>query len=239
MRTLLFVATPAALLLAGCASGPKPIGGAPNITVIEGELPPPTFADIDNAGTAYPVGAADTLKIDVFGVPELSNRTIVVDANGQINFPLIGNLEVAGRTPSEIKQMIEMRLRGEYIRDPQVTVNVESTDSRTVTVFGQVQLPGVYPVVGKSTLMKTVASARGLAEYANARDVVVFRTVGGQRMATLYNLGAISRGVYDDPAIYPNDTVVVGNSSARRLFKDIVGAATLIATPLTILLQNR
>ena len=124
------------------------------------------------------------------------------------------------------------------MRDPQVTTNLEASENRTVTVYGQVQVPGVYPIVGRSNLIKAVASARGLAEFGDARDVVVFRTVGGQRMATLYNLEAISRGLYENPQIYANDTIVVGDSEARRLFQDIVGAATLIATPLTILLQK-
>ena len=238
MRCSIILAAPIALALGACSTTPEPIGGAPNLQVVEGAMPAPTQADIYDAGRAFPVGPFDTLKIDVFGIPELSNRTVRVDANGQIGFPLVGNVEVAGRTPSEISAIIETRLRGQFVRDPQVTTNLESAENRTVTVYGQVQLPGVYPVVGKSTLIKTVATARGLAEYANARDVVVFRTVNGQKLATLYDLQAISRGIYDDPEIYPNDTVVVGDSDARRLFNDIVGAATLIATPLTILLQD-
>lgn len=238
MRALLLVAAPATLLIGGCSTKPEPLGGAPNLTVVQGDLPAPMQSDIDNVVRAYPVAPFDTLKIDVFGVPELSNRVVRVDANGQIGFPLIGIIEVAGMSPSEISTMIESRLRGRYIRDPQVTTNVESTETRTVTVYGQVQQPGVYPVVGKSSLIKTIAVARGLAEFGNARDVVVFRTVQGQRMATLYDLNAISRGMYDDPEIFPSDTVVVGDADARRLFQDIVGAATLIASPLTILLNN-
>ena len=66
----------------------------------------------------------------------------------------------------------------------------------------------------------------------------MFRTVNGQQLATLYNLQAISRGLYSDPAIYPNDTVVVGESRSRRMFDNLVGAAALIATPITILLQQ-
>lgn len=237
MRNLTFLAFPA-LFVGGCASTPDPIGGAPALEVVEGELPAPTQSDIYDVGAVYPVGPFDTLKIDVFGIPELSGRTVRVDANGQIGFPLIGNIQVVGLSLNEISALIEARLRGQYVREPQVTTNLEASENRTVTVYGQVQLPGVYPVVGRSTLIKAVASARGLAEFADARDVVVFRTVGGQRMATLYNLEAISRGLYENPQIYANDTIVVGDSEARRLFKDIIGAATLIATPLTILLQQ-
>jgi len=237
MRNLIYLAFPA-ILLGGCASTPDPIGGAPGLQVVEGELPPPTQDDVYDVGAVYPVGPYDTLKIDVFGIPELSDRTVRVDADGQIGFPLIGNINVSGLSPSQISSLIETRLRGRYVRDPQVTTNLEETRGRTVTVYGQVQTPGVYPVVGRSTLIKTVATARGLAEFGNPRDVVVFRTVDGQRMATLYNLEAISRGLYEDPQIYANDTIVVGDSDARRLFQDIIGAATLIATPVTILLQR-
>ena len=225
------------LMLGACSTTPEPIGGAPGLQVIEGTLPPPTGADIFVAGEAYAVGPFDTLKIGVFGIPELTERTVRVDANGLIAFPLVGSVEVQGLTPAQISDLIEARLRAQYVRDPRVTTNLESIENRTMTVFGQVQLPGVYPVEGKTTLIKAVAKARGLAEFANARDVVVFRTVQGQRMATLYNLDAISRGYYDDPRIYPNDTVVVGDSDSRRLFQDVVGAATLVASPLTILLQ--
>jgi len=228
----------AGLALAGCASTPDPIGGAPGLQVVPGDLPPPTNADITGSSVSYGIGPFDTLKIGVFGIPELSDRTVRVDANGQIEFPLIGTLNVAGLEPREVSALIESRLRGQFVRDPDVTTSLEDSALRTVVVYGQVTQPGVYPVLGRSTLLKSIATARGLSEFADSEDVVVFRTVNGQRMATLYNLHAISRGAYDDPAIYPNDTVVVGESRSRRLFDNLVGAAALIATPITILLQQ-
>ena len=224
--------------LGACATGPEPVGGSPNLQVVEGNLPPPTAADLYGNTEFSGIRPFDTLTIDVFGIPELSNRKVRVDGNGEIAFPLIGNIPVSGKTTAEISTIIEDKLRGEFIREPQVTTNLEASENRTFTVFGEVNQPGVYPVMGEASLMKAVATARGLAEYGNARDVIVFRTVGGQRMATLYNLDAISRGAYDDPRIYANDTVVVGDSDARRLFDDVVGAATILVTPLTILLNR-
>lgn len=222
-------------ILAACSSAPGKIGG-PEIQAV-GELPPPQPSDVFGTVTPYQIGPYDTLTIDVFGVPELSNRKMTVDANGQISFPLIGAVKVAGLNPVDVTRVIEDRLRGQFVRDPQVTISVEQSPNRSVTVYGRVQQPGVYPVVGTSSLLKAVASARGLEKYGNPRDVVVLRTVGGQRMATLYDLQAISRGVYADPVIYANDTVVVGESSARRLFDDLIGASTVLVTPLTILLR--
>ena len=187
---------------------------------------------------SYGVGPFDTLTIDVFGIPELSNREVRVDANGRIEFPLVGTLDVAGLQAREVSALIESRLRGQFVRDPDVTTTVDDTATRSVVVYGEVNQPGVYPIQGQSSLLKSVATARGLTDFADSQDVVVFRTVNGQQLATLYNLQAISRGLYSDPAIYPNDTVVVGESRSRRMFDNLVGAAALIATPITILLQQ-
>jgi polysaccharide export outer membrane protein len=87
------------------------------------------------------------------------------------------------------------------------------------------------------TLMRAIATAKGLDEFANQSDVVVFRTVEGQKLAALYNLKAIRRGAYEDPEIFANDVVVVGDSSARRLFRDIIQASPLLTTPLIVALQ--
>lgn len=227
-----------ALALAGCSTTPGPIGGAPGLRVVEDDLPPPTPADLYASAEFGGIRPFDTLLIDVFGIPELSNRRVRVDANGEIGFPLIGNVNVSGLTTGEISTKIEGQLKGRFVREPQVTTNLVSSENRTFTVYGEVTQPGVFPVIGEATLIEAVATARGLAEYGDAKEVIVFRTVGGQRMATLYNLDAISRGAYPDPRIYPNDTVVVGDSESRRLFDDIVGIATILATPLTIVLNQ-
>jgi len=79
---------------------------------------------------------------------------------------------------------------------------------------------------------------KGVSEFANLDDVVVLRTVNGRRMAGLYNLSAIHRGVYDDPPIFPNDLVVVGDSPTRRLFKDFVSVTPLLAAPLIAFIQK-
>ncbi|MEM7702457.1 MAG: polysaccharide biosynthesis/export family protein [Pseudomonadota bacterium] len=227
----------AALTLSGCAT-PRPLGGAPGLDVRQGDLPPPTPADLYAKSDIAGIRPFDTLTIDVFGVQELSQRRVRVDANGQIAFPLVGTVEVAGLTTSQISGQIESRLKGQFVRDPQVTTNLESSENSTFTVYGQVKQPGVFPIVGEGSLLKAVATARGLAEYGDSREVVVFRTVGGERLATLYNMDAITRGAYLDPRIYPNDTIVVGDSKARRLFDDVVGVATVLVTPLTLVLTR-
>lgn len=201
-------------------------------------LPPPERSDLFGQNRPYLIGPFDQLTIDVFGIEDLSRKQVQTDAGGRISFPLAGVVEAAGKTPGELEDILEERLRGRFVRDPQVTVNLRETVSQVVTVDGEVREPGLYPVVGKLTLMRAVARAKGVSEFAKLDDVVVFRTVKGQPMAALYNLKAIRRGNYDDPEIFANDVVVVGDSSARRLFKDALQLIPAVATPLILLLRN-
>ena len=227
-------------LLASCGS--STLGGAGSVSDVQvaqqGELPEPTRADLFEQNRPYLIGPFDKLIIDVFGIEELSKKEVQTDAGGRISFPLAGIMEAAGKTPAELESEIETRLRGQYVRDPQVTVNLQETVSQVVTVDGQVKKPGLYPVIGKMTLMRAVATAEGTSEFAKLDDIVIFRTVNGQKMAALYNLKAIRRGYYDDPEIFANDVVVVGDSTARRLFKDALQIVPLLTTPLIIALQN-
>lgn len=228
----------AALLTGACSSGPS-VRTAAAIPVVHNEgLPPPTARDTLVETRPYFIGPFDKLSIDVFGVPELTRDTVQTDASGQISFPLIGTVVAVGRTPAELAEEIESRLRGSYVRDPQVSVNLKETVSQVVTVDGQVIRPGLYPVVGKMTLMRAVATAGGMGEFADLEDVVVFRTVQGQRMAGLYDLKAIRAGAYDDPEVYANDVIVVGDSETRRLMRDLIQASGLITAPLFILFPN-
>jgi polysaccharide biosynthesis/export protein len=221
--------------LMGCANRPV-LGGAAGLNVVQSDvLPAPDRADL--AARPYYVGPFDKLTIDVFGIEELSAKEVQVDASGRMSFPLVGTIEASGHTPGEVGEIIEQRLRGKYIRNPQVTVNLKETVSQVITIEGEVREPGLYPVVGRMTLLRAVATAKGTTEFSNLRDVVVFRTSGGQRYAALYNLRSIRNGEYADPEVFANDVVMVGESRSRRLFRDILQASPLLTTPLIIALQ--
>ena len=203
------------------------------------ELPPPDGIPAgSNRARPYLIGPFDTLTIDVYGIEELSRREVRADAAGRISFPLVGTIDAAGKTTEEVASEITEQLRRRYIRNPQVTVNLKETVSRVITVDGEVREPGLYPVIGRMTLMRAVATAKGLGDLARPETVVIFRTVNGQRMAALYNLRAIRQGVYDDPDVYADDVVIVGDSQARRLFRDVLQVVPLLSTPLILLLQR-
>lgn len=221
------------LLLGGCVtqkrSGLDPSGV---VTTSLGELPAPTAADGLPHSPAYTIGPFDELSVNIFGV-EGSSGNFTADAQGRIEVPLAGSIDAGGLSPRELAERIAAKLRT-YIKDPQVTVNVKELRSRTIAVDGQVRDPGVFPATNNLSLMRAVATAKGLSEDADVEDVVIFRTVSGQRLAAVYNLGAIRRGTYADPAIYPNDIIVVGDSPTTRLLREL---APVLASPIILLLQ--
>lgn len=227
-----------ALAAGGCAGGRTPIQSSSRLTVVQDSnaLPAPSRSDLVVADRPSLIGPLDTIQVDVFNVPELS-REMQVDASGRISMPLLGTVDARGKTADELARSIEAALRGRYVRNPQVTVNIKNSVSQVVTVDGQVVEPGLYAVTNQMTLMRAIASAKGLSEYARANDVVILRTVDGRHMAGLYNIGAIRRGLYEDPPVYASDVIVVGDSPQRRLFRDIVSLSPLIAAPIIALLK--
>ena len=227
---------PVLLAVPSCASPDLVDTGQVAITSADA-LPAPTVADLTAGERPHYVGPFDEISVDVLGLPELS-RQVRVDAAGHVAVPLAGSIDVTGKSPEELALAIEDRLRSSYVRDPHVTVTVTETVSQTMTVDGEVRTPGIYPVIGRMTLMKAIASAQGTSDIAQTSHVVVFRRVEGQQMAALYDLRAIRLGAYRDPDIYTNDVVVVGESNARRLFPQILQAAGLLMTPLVTVLDN-
>jgi polysaccharide export outer membrane protein len=241
MRTICFalmglLAVPG-IALSGCAHQP-PLVSNDRLTVVPDStvLPAPGRKDLTAGDRPSLIGPLDTIQVDVFNIRDLS-REVQVDAGGRIAMPLIGTIDASGRTAQELAQSIETALRGHYVRNPDVTVNIRSSVSQVVTMEGQVIEPGLYPVTNQMTLLRAIASAKGLSEFAKQNEVVILRTVDGRHMAGLYDIDAIRRGAYDDPAIYANDVVVVGDSPARRRFRDIVSVAPLLAAPLIAVLQ--
>ena len=211
------------LALSGCATD-RAYGKAPEIEVAElEELPAPRSENL------YVIGPQNALEIEVVGAERLSG-TYLTDGEGRISFPLVGLLDFGGLAPSEAAELIEDYLRGSYLLNPQVRVIPSKIPSPTVSVGGQVRSPGEYPVLGRQSLLRVVNQAGGLAEYAQLDDVLILRTVAGQRYIGAYNIEAIQRGNYEDPTVYPNDVVVVGDSPNRRRLDSILRFAPLLST---------
>ncbi len=207
--------------LAACASSAPTLGSASTAVEVRSELPTPDPMQAARLSQVYIMGPFDSISVSVLRSEDMTRKGLI-DAAGNFSLPLIGQIAAAGKTPQEFEQLVADKLRGSYFTDPQVTVTVLEISERTVTVDGAVKQPGVYPINGRSTLQQTVALARGPNEFAELKEVVVFRRIDGQNMAALFDMQAIRSGQAADPAIYPEDIVVVGANEGRRRFLDIV-----------------
>ena len=214
-------------VIASCAGQPM---RADNMAAA-GQMGPGLLSGIENAYAAgdYRINALDLLQISVFQIADLSFPELRVDAAGRIEMPLIGSVNAAGRTPSELSAEIRRLLLDRYLQNPQVTVIVKEASSQKVTVDGAVTEPGVYEMTGRTTLLQAVAMAKGPTRISDLRNVAVFRNVDGQRMAAVFDLAAIRAGQLPDPVLQGDDIVVVDTSQLNSVMRDIVSALPALA----------
>lgn len=205
------------ILLAACASRSEPATGLPQS--LPDYAQQPVLVD-----ETYVIGPIDLLKVSVFQVPDLSFDSIRVDAAGNLQFPLIGSIPAAGRTPAQLSADIEAALGARYLQHPRVTVTVAEAASQKVTIDGAVTKPGVYEMRGRTTLLQAVAMAEGPTRVADLTHVAVFRTVEGRRMVALFDLQSIRAGAAMDPLMQGDDVVVVDTSRLNAAMRDIVAA---------------
>ena len=176
---------------------------------------------------SYRIGVQDTISIRVFQEPDLSFEELQVDSGGGITFPLIGEVVAVGKTPLELGQAIEDGLGARFIRSPQVVVGVVQSAAQRVVVEGNVMEPGVYEVAGSSTLLESIARAKGLTRVAVTDEIIVLRTIDGQPMGAVFDLDAIREGKAPDPEILGGDKIVVGFSAVKGAYRDLISAAPL------------
>jgi polysaccharide biosynthesis/export protein len=176
----------------------------------------------------YRIGPFDTLRINVFQEPDLSVDEVQVDAAGRINLALVGEVTATGKTALELSRELERAYGESYLVRPQIAVSVASSISQKVTVQGEVRTPGVYPIKGATTLLEAISLAAGETEVSSLRQVVILRSIGGQKMGALFDVESIRRGEAQDPAIFGNDIVIVGFSNARGLWRDTLRTVPLL-----------
>lgn len=218
----------AVLLLGGCATD-RSFGTAAGIDVTDLETLPEPRNEI-----FYTIGPQETLEIVVVGAGTLSG-TFLTDEEGNVGFPLLGVVPLGGKSPSEASRLIADGLRGRYLLEPQVRVIPTAVPPPSISVGGQVEMPGSYPAVGRPTLLRVINQAQGTADFAKLDDVLVMRTVDGQRYIGVFNLGAIQRGNYSDPTLFPNDIVMVGDSPGARRLANILQFAPILTSAVILL----
>ncbi|MGQ4274872.1 polysaccharide biosynthesis/export family protein [Terrihabitans sp. B22-R8] len=152
------------IALAACQTAPSQLASGPVSGVSSSSAVAPT--------SEYVLGTADKLKIIVFGENDLTGD-FEVDSSGAVDFPLVGRVQAAGLTPQGFAAALTTALRSGYLRDPKVSVQVESY--RPFFIMGEVTKPGEYPYRNGMNVVSAVATAGGFTYRAQTKSVFLKR----------------------------------------------------------------
>ncbi len=187
------------IALAGCSARPDQANLAPTPSA---------------ASSIYVMGPGDNLSIFVYRAPELSAADLPVRPDGLISLPLVPDIQVAGRTSSELARDIEERLK-RYLREPLVTVMVrgfQGPPNRQIRVIGEATQPMGMPFREGLTVLDVMIGARGLTRFAAGNSAEIIRRepntpsrVIPVRLNDLLRSGDVSQ----DVAMRPGDTLVI------------------------------
>lgn len=157
------------------------------------------------------IGQGDLIEVDVYAAPDF-DKNVRVDSNGNAVLPMIGAVKVEGLTSAQAADLIAKRLAaGEFFNDPQVSVFIKEYVTQGITVMGEVQHPGIYPVLGPRTLFDAISLAGGTTPKSGDTVTVTRRATPRAPMTyKLSNRG--SNSLESNVDIYPGDTVFIATA---------------------------
>lgn len=185
-----------------------------------------------------PLGPGDVLKISVYGSPDLSLETRVSES-GNITFPLVGEVAVGGLTPSAAEKKIADRLQsGGFLRKAEVNILVTQFQGQLVSVLGQVNRPGRYPIDGKRNLTDILALAGGANEQG-ADTVDLIRTRNGKTTKEVINIvDMVRNGSLDqDYGLAGGDLIYVERAPRFYIYGEVQKPGTYKLEPNMTVLQ--
>ena len=196
-----------------------------------------TFLSIPCIAQEYAVNSGDVITISVLGQQSLSG-TVTVDPSGYITLPPpVGTLRVAGKTSSEIRVLLEERLK-RYVNEPIVFISVKSPEDFSVHIIGEVQTPNSYMVPEGTSLQELITKAGGLTEFADEKNVRLFRKEADSDREELvkeervdYSLFTEKYHMAANPILKPNDVVLVPGLSREEHVVQTVGVFGAVTSP--------
>ena len=132
----------------------------------------PLMPTLAAAQTDYRIGAQDVLTITVYGEPDLSGK-YTVEPDGTFTFPLVGRVKAIGVTMREFEQELKKQLADGFLKNPSVSITMETYRSQRILVMGEVRAPGEYLLTGDMTLLAALVRAGGTGSAASREAVIV------------------------------------------------------------------
>ncbi len=158
---------------------------------------------------SYVIGPEDVLSIHVWK-EEAFSRTVPVRMDGKISLPLIDDVQAAGFTARQLKEVLTTKLK-EFVENPNVSVTVVEANSFKVFISGQVRSPGVYRLRSETSLLQFIPMVGGFTDWANQKKILIIRREGGQEKRITVNYKKIVSGKDPDSNIIlkTGDTIIV------------------------------
>lgn len=160
--------------------------------------------------SSYRVQPGDRLEIVVYREEDLS-KIYEIDPAGQLNFPLIGAIDVKGLEIEELRKLLIANLK-KFLTNPQVSISRSEGTIKSISVLGFVLKPGVYDYTPNSTAMRMISTAGGFKDGANKKKIKIVRMIKGKKEIIVVNAKNIINGNTDDPKIQPGDIIFVPES---------------------------
>jgi polysaccharide export outer membrane protein len=155
----------------------------------------------------YVIGPEDVLLIYVWKEESIT-KTVPVRIDGKISLPLVNDIQAAGLTPLQLKEVLTEKLKA-FLENPTITVTVMEANSYKVYVSGEVKNPGVQRIRSETTLVKLIIMAGGFTEWADQKKILIIRKEKGAEKRMTVNYRKIIEGEEPDIAIKRGDTVIV------------------------------
>lgn len=160
------------------------------------------------ADPSYVIGPEDSLKIIVWKEPNFSD-SVPVRPDGMITLNLVGDVQAAGRTPTQLKDDLTERLK-QYVTDPSVTVSVLAVNSKHIYLVGEVGHIGPLAMTPGMNILQAIASAGGLSPYAHRNKIYIQRGEGKQQQMIHFSYDkALKKADMQGITLQPGDTIVV------------------------------
>ncbi|HEX4872828.1 MAG TPA: SLBB domain-containing protein [Nevskiaceae bacterium] len=201
-------------------------------------LAAPTALPLSAGGSPLTIGAGDVVNVTVFGRPELSTTAYVTE-DGRVELPLAGAVRVAGLAPADAGRAVAEALRaGDYLVDPQVTVTLNEFRSQQISVLGEVQRPGRFPLDVRTTVLDALALAGGIAP-TGAQRVTLLRSQGAEVGRYELDLQALLRGQAQAGAVElrAGDTIMVPKADLFFVFGEVRNPNAYPLEPGTTVIQ--
>jgi len=213
-------------------------GGAAASQSTATQAAPAAHASVPSPASDAPmmISSGDLLTVSVFGAPDYVQE-VRVDDNGQVSLPFIGEIKLAGMSVNDAEGLVAKRFaeRGVF-KDPQVTIVEKEYMAQNVTVIGEVQKPGIYPVTGKRTLFDVISAVGGASTKAGDSAIITHR--GHPDAPETIHLTYDATGLQNSNVpVFPGDTIVISKAGIVYVVGDVrVPTGVVLENPnLTVL----